>query len=308
MCHVPVVGVVERVSDTPILPGRHLGLVPPTEHGGLAQVDADLSGRVGPGLAMADILRLARSAGAVAPAAAPPEAALDGRGLRIGYLHDSAFTFYYPENLEQLTEAGADLVPISSLTDAALPPGLHGLYIGGGFPETHAVALAANRAFLDDLRRQAEAGLPIYAECGGLMLLAGALRQGDRVSPMAGVLPFDVELSGTPQGHGYAELTIDTPNPFFPVGLSVRGHEFHYSRIVPDGEPVGAVGAMRRGTGAPTVATALSSATCGRATSTCTPRRRRTGREACSARPGGSPCAPPPSFSQSPPAASRFPH
>jgi cobyrinic acid a,c-diamide synthase len=81
------------------------------------------------------------------------------------------------------------------------------------------------------------------------MLLARSLRQGDRVSPMAGVLPCDIELCASPQGHGYAELVVDTPNPFFPVGLALRGHEFHYSRLVPVAAPPRTACVVRRGSG-----------------------------------------------------------
>ena len=248
-CHVPVVAVVPRLPGDALLHSRHLGLVPPPEFRGLAELGHRLVEQVGARLAMPAILELARRAPAAGWRVDQDATPGDGTGLRIGYLQDSAFTFYYPENLECLEAAGATLVPISSLTAHGLPPGLHALYIGGGFPETHAAAIAANRAFLDDLRRHAQAGLPIYAECGGLMLLAQSLRQGDCVSPMAGVLPCDIELCAEPQGHGYAELAVDTPNPFFPVGLALRGHEFHYSRIVADQAPVPTACAVRRGAG-----------------------------------------------------------
>ena len=248
-CHVPVVGVVPRLHGGALLHGRHLGLVPPPEHPDLADLGSRLVEQVGSQLDMTAIFDLARRAPRVGWASEHAAHPGESDGLRIGYLHDSAFTFYYPENLECLEAAGATLVPISSLTAQALPAGLHALYIGGGFPETHASAIAANRAFLDDLRRHAQSGLPIYAECGGLILLARALRQGDAVSQMAGVLPCDVELCAAPQGHGYAELMVETPNPFFQTGLLLRGHEFHYSRLVSADEPPPTACAVRRGTG-----------------------------------------------------------
>ncbi len=249
-CQVPVVGVVPRLGDA-LLHGRHLGLIPPPEHPDPADLGPRLVEQVGSHLDMTAIVELARRAPSVAWASASEHLVSVGErgGLRIGYLHDSAFTFYYPENLEDLEAAGATLVPVSSLTAQALPAGLHALYIGGGFPETHASAIAANRAFLDDLRQHAQSGLPIYAECGGLILLARALRQGDTVSQMAGVLPCEVELCAAPQGHGYAELMVETPNPFFQAGLVLRGHEFHYSRLVSADEPLPTACAVRRGTG-----------------------------------------------------------
>jgi cobyrinic acid a,c-diamide synthase len=249
LCDVPVVGVVPRLPDDARLPSRHLGLVTPVEHDDLDGPGRPLVEQVGKRLSLHSILALARSAAAAECAASPAVRGGDGRGLRIGLVRDSAFTFYYPENLESLEAAGAEIVPISSLTAAGLPAGLHALYIGGGFPETHAAAIADNQPFLEDLKRRAEAGLPVYAECGGLMLLARRLRHGDRVSAMAGVLPCDVEVCPTPQGHGYAEIVVDVPNPFFPVGLSLRGHEFHYSRIVDTGRVPPTACWVRRGVG-----------------------------------------------------------
>jgi cobyrinic acid a,c-diamide synthase len=254
-CGIPVVGVLPRLAEESLLLSRHLGLVPPPEFAGLEDLRRRLVEDVGDHLGLLKILDMAARAPSpsswTAPGWSPTAArpATGGAGLRIGYLQDSAFTFYYPENLEQLEAAGAALVPISSLTAPVLPPGLHALYIGGGFPETHAAAIAANRTFLDDLRRQADDGLPIYAECGGLMLLARAIRQGDRVSRMAGVLPCDVELCAAPQGHGYAELVVDAPNAFFPQGLALCGHEFHYSRLVSGPEVLKTACAVRRGSG-----------------------------------------------------------
>ena len=116
---------------------------------------------------------------------------------------------------------------------------MRALYIGGGFPEKHADVLSANRSFLESIRQAALRGLPIYAECGGLILLARTLALGWQNYPMAGVFPFDVEGFETPQGHGYSELCVDQPNPFFPAGLVLHGHEFHYSRISLGDEPCG---------------------------------------------------------------------
>ena len=130
-----------------------------------------------------------------------------------------------------------------------MPPDLDALYIGGGFPETHGAALSANRDFLAALKAAAGNGLPIYAECGGLMLLSRAIRWHAERYPMAAVLPFEVEVLPTPQGHGYVELLVDRPNPFFTQGLVIKGHEFHYSRIVEDDAPAMGTCAVLRGIG-----------------------------------------------------------
>jgi len=161
---------------------------------------------------------------------------------------DRAFSFYYPENLEALEAAGAELVPVSSLVPNPLPGGLDALYIGGGFPETHAAALSANTEFLGSLRAAAAAGMPVWAECGGLMALSRAIRWRGGRWAMAGVLPFEVEVLSRPQGHGYTTLRVDRPNPFLPQGTELRGHEFHYSRIAKGDRPETAC-AVERGAG-----------------------------------------------------------
>ncbi len=250
VCGLPVLGALPRISGENPLPGRHLGLVPPAEHSGADELRATL-------LQLARRLDLDRIAALSCPELVPaglrpavqPQRCTHSR---IGYLHDSAFTFYYPENLEALEEGGAELAPVSALSGEVLPPDLDALYIGGGFPETHAAAIAQNRAFLASLKTAAENGLPIYAECGGLMLLSRAILWQGGNYPMAGVLPFSVEVRPAPQGHGYARLRIDRANRFFPQGAVLAGHEFHYSRIVPEGALPPTAAAVERGAGAHT--------------------------------------------------------
>jgi cobyrinic acid a,c-diamide synthase len=248
VCSIPVIGALPRLAENP-LPERHLGLVPPDEHQTMDHVENKLLAWVENSVDLDALLKIARSVPLLAAQADERAPLPDACGLRIGYLRDSAFTFYYPENLEELERGGAELIPISALQAAALPAGLHALYIGGGFPETHAHALSANASFLNSLRQACAAGLPVYAECGGLMLLARSLAwQGIRY-PMANVFPIDVEAFATPQGHGYSELLVDAANPFFPQGVALRGHEFHYSRIVSDPGSVTSACAVVRGTG-----------------------------------------------------------
>jgi cobyrinic acid a,c-diamide synthase len=246
VCGIPVLGALPR-TEANLLPERHLGLVAPQECAGIAQVEREIVEFAEGRLDVAAILKIA----ADVPAPAPPPGiagARSGERLRIGYLNDAAFSFYYPENLEALEAAGAELVRISSLLPNALPRGLRALYIGGGFPETHGAILAANTELLGSIRDAAAAGMPIWAECGGLMALARAIRwRGDRWA-MAGVLPFEVEVLARPQGHGYTTLRVDRPNPFLPVGAELRGHEFHYSRIA-EGERPETACAVLRGAG-----------------------------------------------------------
>jgi cobyrinic acid a,c-diamide synthase len=248
VCSIPVIGALPRLQENP-LPERHLGLVPPDEHQTMGTVERNLLEWMENRVDLNALLTIARSAPPLAAHADERTSLPDAHGLRIGYLRDSAFTFYYPENLEELERAGAELVPISALDATSLPADLHALYVGGGFPETHAHALSANTSFLKSLREACTTGLPVYAECGGLMLLARSLSwQGVRY-PMANVFPIDVEAFATPQGHGYSELRVDAPNPFFPQGDVLRGHEFHYSCIVCGSESVTSACAVLRGTG-----------------------------------------------------------
>ena len=249
-CGIPVLGAIPRIPAEELVPGRHLGLIPPAEYPRLGELHRTLTETVAAHL---DLERLIEIACQAPPLPCPAEAPTPSRvaaGLRIAYLRDSAFTFYYPENLEALEAAGAELVPVSSLCASALPERIHALYIGGGFPETHAAALSANVVLLSDLRRRAAAGLPIYAECGGLMLLSRAIHWQGRRYPMADVLPVEVEVCARPQGHGYAVLRVEQDNPFYPVGLTLRGHEFHYSRIPPAGPSPPCVCGVLRGVGA----------------------------------------------------------
>jgi cobyrinic acid a,c-diamide synthase len=150
--------------------------------------------------------------------------------LRIGVAQDSAFQFYYAENLEALEASGAELIYISPLTDPTIPK-LDALYIGGGFPETHAQELADNVSFKTALKNMAENGLPIYAECGGLIYLGEALVLDETKYSMAGLLPIVFGLSSRPQGHGYTVISVQRENPFFEMGAEIKGHEFHYSYI-----------------------------------------------------------------------------
>jgi len=243
---IPVVGTIRKAAVNP-LPERYLGLVPPQEHTGTSQLQEDLL-KLADGLDLDAVISIARSAPSLQTD--PPAVSIPAvKDVKVGYLRDAAFSFYYPENLEQLEQGGAELIPISALQGGPLPEDLSALYIGGGFPEKYAVVLSSNRSFLESIRRAARAGLPIYAECGGLILLGQTLRWEGTAYPMAGVFPFEIDIGNTPQGHGYSELCVDRPNPFFPAGLVLCGHEFHYSRISFGDKPVATACAVLRGTG-----------------------------------------------------------
>lgn len=253
---VAVIGAIPKLGR-PVFPERHMGLVPTVEHGWAADSIRTVAGIAARHIDLEALLRIAREAppiGGDRPPLYPngPRArrAADRPPLcRIGVLRDAAFQFYYPENIEALEAAGARIVFVSPLRENSLPD-IDALYIGGGFPETHAPQLAANQAFSTGLRTLAEAGLPVYAECGGLMYLGEELVLEGARYPMAGVLPLAFGLSKRPQGHGYTRVSVERANPYYPVGAEVRGHEFHYSHVLRwSGSEDDFVFRMRRGVG-----------------------------------------------------------
>ncbi len=244
---IPVLGMIPTLDGDNMLPDRHLGLVTPEEHGHLDGMLVRL-GEIAAKHLMVD--RLLQIAADVAPLDSmrdlpmPPSA----EKTRIGVFRDSAFTFYYPDNLEALVREGARLVDVSPLADDALPD-VDGLLIGGGFPETHAEILCRNRGLKEAVRGAVEGGLPVYAECGGLMYLSRAMNWRDKSYPMSGVFPFDVVMCDKPQGHGYSVARVDEKNPFFDVGTVLKGHEFHYSTIDTTAVNYRSAYAVERGTG-----------------------------------------------------------
>lgn len=244
---LPVLGVIPRLGAQH-LPSRHLGLVTAFEHGRTAEVLESLAAVADRHLDVEAILDLARAA---APLHHRGTEYSDSGGqtlVRIGVLWDRAFSFYYPENLGRLQEEGAELVPISPIADAELPA-IDALYAGGGFPEEYAAELSANTSLRTQLRKQIAAGLPVWAECGGLMYLSQALVRGDETHPMVGALPIQVRQEARPQGHGYVRARVDGANPFLPMGTELRGHEFHYSRLLGDGAHLRTALALDRGKG-----------------------------------------------------------
>jgi cobyrinic acid a,c-diamide synthase len=243
---VPVVGSIPRL-EVEHLPSRHLGLVCAGEHPARETALDALAGAVEQHVDVEAVCAIAASAGGM-PGVVVPEAPRSQGRARIGVLRDAAFSFYYPENLEALEAAGAELVWISPMADRVLPA-IDALYAGGGFPEEHAEALAANEELRSALRAAIAAGLPAWAECGGLMYLARAILRDGREYPMVGALPIAIEQTKRPQGHGYMAAMVDRQNPFFPVGTRLVGHEFHYSRVASDALSLEAVLSVERGVG-----------------------------------------------------------
>jgi cobyrinic acid a,c-diamide synthase len=156
--------------------------------------------------------------------------------VRIGVARDRAFCFYYEAGLDELRRQGAEIVEFSPLADSGLPANLDALYFGGGYPELYAGTLSGGKRLLSDLREFALAGKPVYGECGGLIFLGRQLIAKDGANwPMAGLLPLSIEMTDHLVHFGYAEIEF-VADGLAVKGARLRGHSFHCSRVVSDGE------------------------------------------------------------------------
>ena len=239
--------VIEHYTDVPVLGAvaedprlsmteRHLGLMPCAEVGDADARVREIGRIVASQVDLGRVRALAASAGALprdaAVAAGVQPAAAQGwrAGVRIGVARDRAFGFYYPDDLAALEAAGAELVPIDTLHDARLPA-IDGLVIGGGFPEACLHELEANASLRGALHEAICAGLPTYAECGGLMYLARSIRWQGRSARMVGVIPGDAVMHERAVGRGYVHLEPTDAMPWGAGAAALRGHEFHHSSL-----------------------------------------------------------------------------
>jgi cobyrinic acid a,c-diamide synthase len=243
---LPVLGIMPRLPQD-IFPMRHLGVTPHQEYAAADETVVRLAALAETHFDLDNIIARMR---AVVPMPPSPMGASSSMPLTIGVLRDAAFQFYYEENLEALKAAGARLVMIDALNSRELPLDLDGLYIGGGFPETSARQLADNASFRQSVRAHIDSGLPVYAECGGLIFLGRSIILNDTEYPLAGVFPVTFTLSSKPQAHGYSTFTVEKANSFYPVGTRIKGHEFRYSMVQQwDGTTEDLVLKMERGAG-----------------------------------------------------------
>lgn len=243
---LPVLGCLRR-DERLTVRERHLGLTTPSETDAVESRIALIADAVRDSFDLEAIRAIAGSAPPVAmPSVAMPSVAAlpiaAGERVRIAVARDTAFGFYYPDDLEALADAGADLVFFDTLHDRDLPAA-DGLLIGGGFPEMQIGALAANAPLRTAIRRAIEGGLPAYAECGGLMYMCRSIAFGDETGEMVGVVPGDAVMHPTPQGRGQVRL-VETAAAPWPAhegaggaGWRTNAHEFHYAglRHLPDG-------------------------------------------------------------------------
>ncbi len=234
-CPIPILGVVPK-SNSLNIKERHLGLIPYGEDGEKEDLINHLARFFEKHLDIDRILSIANGP-AVKKTLISKKAAQKKTEKRphvkIGIFYDNAFSFYYPENIEALEKEGAQIVHIDSSKDKTLPD-IQGLYIGGGFPEIYASEIAKNTSLLKEVASAIEDWMPVYCECGGLMYLSSGIKTENGFFEMAKIIPSIVEKKGSPQGHGYMEVEVITENPFLKKGTKVKGHEFHYSRLIKD--------------------------------------------------------------------------
>ncbi len=238
---IPVVGYVPE-DEAFHLESRHLGLVTPQELRGIRE-QTERAGRIlCESVELDQILRIAQAAPELKPhdlwlreAEGPADGASRGRSsgkVKIGIARDEAFCFYYKANLELLEQMGCELAPFSPLRDRNLPQGIHGLVLGGGYPELYGAGLSENRELLREIRKQLDDGMPCLAECGGFMYLHEEMedKNGNRF-PMAGVIKGRTYPTGKLVRFGYVNITSDTPSDaggWLLHGETIKGHEFHY--------------------------------------------------------------------------------
>ena len=243
-CGIPIVGSIPRDPDLR-LEERHLGLIPFSETQDSKSIVERVCRKLEPHLDLDGVLTIAgKFKSDLAVNTTSPKTS--DQLARIGVMLDPVFSFYYPDNLEALSLAGAELVFINSLQHRL--PEIDGLYLGGGFPEFFLESLEANRELRHDIADAVEDGLPVYAECAGLMYLCQGIRWQGRYHEMVGAIPAEVEIDHHPRGHGYVVAEVTAENPLFPVGLTLRGHEFHHSKLV-KAEGLKFAYRMRRGRG-----------------------------------------------------------
>ncbi len=238
---LPVLGYLPRREEL-VQPERHLGLIPTVEGTVVNEWYDTLIAQVEETIDLDRLLKIAASSNP--PAAVPslyPEEDQPKRAV-IALAQDPAFSFYYQDSLDLLQAWGAELVPFSPLVDVGLPAGAGGVYIGGGFPEMFAQQLSQNEPMLQSMRQAVGRGLPVYAECGGLMYLGQSLSDLEGVQhTMVGAIPVVSSMAGRQLHLGYREVESCTDSPLLRKGQRVRGHEFHWSVLEQPADPEQAV-------------------------------------------------------------------
>jgi cobyrinic acid a,c-diamide synthase len=236
LARMPVLGALPHMQSVRI-PELRTGLLPLLQNPHVDEAIAELGDAMTRHCDLDLIERLMEGARPLQPPVRRHATPHTEEPVRIGVAYDDAFCFYYSENLELLEDAGAEIVTFSPLEDATLPRDLGLIYMGGGISEAYVPRLASNLSFLESLRRAHAHGVPVYAEGSGLQYSARSLRTSDGAThQMAGLIPIDIALEAGTLHSGYRDLSIATPSMLGPVGTRLRGHEFHFSRLMSGGD------------------------------------------------------------------------
>ncbi len=261
---VPVLGAIHKDKRLEIVE-RHLGLMPSNEDGEAQQKINDIGNIISAQVDLEHIINISHHhspkhlKSSIKSIANTQPIAAD---IRLAYINDSAFGFYYPGDLEALEQAGAQLIEVDSLKDKQLPDNIDGLFIGGGFPEERLAELNNNQSFRQSVLQAINNGLPSYAECGGLMYLCRNIIWGDKQYAMVGLIPADAKMEESPQGRGlirFAETDAmpwpvlaneaDTEHKHNTTEKIISAHEFHYSHLVNIQQPLKFAYTIHRGSG-----------------------------------------------------------
>ncbi len=235
----PLLGAIPR-GAFPTLPSRHLGLVTADPQNLSLKILEELAGVLERHLSVDAVIEIARNASPLSMTETGREPKPRPKRVSVGVAYDRAFHFYYPDNLDELKLRGCDLILFSPLQDRKLPEQIEALYFGGGYPEEYAKTLSENRGMREAVIQFARRGLPLYAECGGLMYLTQGIEttQGERY-PMVGLLPVWSRMLNRLKSLGYVEVTLTNNSLWGEKGAVLRGHEFHYSELagLPQDDP-----------------------------------------------------------------------
>ena len=229
MPDMPVLGYLQKDKRL-VLPERHLGLIPTAENGPWREVIDFAAAQIRQTIDLQRLMAIAATATPLPhPQRQPSQTQKTAPTVRLALADDAAFSFTYPENVELLEEAGAEIIRFSPLAGDRLPTNVDGVILVGGFPELYAEALSANQSLFDDLRQAHQQNIPIYGECGGLMVLTEGIRDLDgRFWPMANLLAGHCQMEERVT-LGYRQLRTAAHGPILPAGTELRAHEFHYS-------------------------------------------------------------------------------
>lgn len=250
---IPVIGAVHKHKDL-LIEERHLGLIPSNETTEAQQQINKIAAIIQDQIDIKQVLDIAQTAKTITTMTTDHSpSAITTDSIKLGIVRDQAFGFYYADDLDALRQYGIELVFIDALNDKQLPD-IDGLIIGGGFPESFAELLQNNTALKAKIKSVIESGLPVYAECGGLMYLAETITVADKTYDMVGALPIHTTMQNKPIGRGYVELEVSDQHPWTTQDSAdqptvFKAHEFHYSDVVSESSNLDYAYHVKRGYG-----------------------------------------------------------